>query len=59
MDGYEVDFIPLSWVERAAAWPGLTVHAYPIVIERRNLTRRGNDRIEKLLRTILECPDAT
>jgi len=59
MDGYEVDFIPLAWVERAAACPGLTVYARPVIIERRSTVRRGNDRVEKLLRTLLEYPDAT
>jgi len=58
MDGHEVEFIPADWVERAFAWPGLTVYSRPIIVERRCNVRQSNDRIEKLLRTLLEVPDA-
>jgi len=59
MDGYEVEYIPVSWVERACACPGLVVYSRPIIVERRVNIRRSSDRIEKLLLTLLETPNAT
>ena len=59
MDGYEIEYIPAEWVERACACPGLIVRSRPVVIERRTHDRRGNDRVENLLRSILETPNAS
>lgn len=58
MDGYVVEFIPLDWIERACAWPGLVVYSRPVVIERRSVIRRVGDGVEKLLRTLLEASNA-
>ena len=58
MDGYEVEYIPADWVKRACAWPGLIVHSRSINMERRSVIRRSDDQIEKLLRTLLEIPNA-
>ncbi len=51
----EVEFIPASWLERAA-WAArcgerLEVYSRPIVIERRVSTRRKAD-VEHLLRSL-------
>lgn len=59
MDGYEVEFISANWFERACASPGLVIYSRPVIVERRCNTRRSNDRIERLLKTLLEAHDAS
>jgi hypothetical protein len=48
-----VEFIPASWLERAAWTPGLVVYSRPVFIERRGYVRRADDRMEQLLKSIL------
>ena len=51
---HTVEFISAVWLERAAAFPGLTIYSRPVEIERRIRSRRVAD-VELLLRSLLSA----